>query len=45
MEAFGEFGSGKTQLGHQLSVNVKLPKEKGGLSEPDKPAQAAYIAH
>jgi len=30
-EAFGQFGAGKTQIGHQLSVNVQLPKEKGGL--------------
>ncbi len=30
-ELFGKFGSGKTQLGHQLSVNVQLPKEEGGL--------------
>lgn len=30
-ETFGEFGSGKTQLGHQLAINVQLPKEKGGL--------------
>jgi DNA repair protein RadA len=30
-EFFGEFGSGKTQLCHQLSVNVQLPTEKGGL--------------
>jgi len=30
-ELFGKFGSGKTQLGHQLSVNVQLPKERGGL--------------
>jgi len=30
-ELFGEFGSGKTQLVHQLCVNVQLPKEKGGL--------------
>jgi DNA repair protein RadA len=43
VEAFGEFGSGKTQLGHQLVVNVQLPKDNGGLSEPDKPAQAVYI--
>jgi len=42
-EAFGEFGSGKTQLAHQLAVNVQLPKEKGGLSEPDKPAEVVYI--
>ncbi len=31
-EAFGEFGSGKSQLGFQLAVNVQLPKERGGLS-------------
>ncbi len=30
-EFFGEFGSGKTQIVHQLAVNVQLPKEKGGL--------------
>lgn len=30
-ELFGEFGSGKTQLAHQLAVSVQLPKEKGGL--------------
>jgi DNA repair protein RadA len=30
-ELFGEFGSGKTQLCHQLAVNVQLPEEKGGL--------------
>lgn len=30
-EIFGEFGSGKTQLALQLSVNVQLPKEEGGL--------------
>jgi len=29
-EFFGEFGSGKTQLCHQLAVNVQLPMEKGG---------------
>ncbi len=29
-EAYGEFGSSKTQLGHQLAVNVQFPKEKGG---------------
>lgn len=31
-EMFGEFGSGKTQVAHQLSVNVQLPLEKGGLN-------------
>ncbi|MEM2900577.1 MAG: DNA repair and recombination protein RadA [Thermoplasmata archaeon] len=30
-EVFGEFGSGKTQLAHQLSVNATLPIERGGL--------------
>ena len=30
-EFFGEFGSGKTQIMHQLAVNVQLPREKGGL--------------
>jgi DNA repair protein RadA len=29
-EAFGAFGSGKTQLGLTLAVNTQLPKEKGG---------------
>ncbi|MBW6442607.1 DNA repair and recombination protein RadA [Patescibacteria group bacterium] len=31
-EAFGAFGSGKTQLGLTLAVNVQLPPEKGGVS-------------
>jgi len=30
-EFYGEFGSGKTQLAHQLTVNVQLPDENGGL--------------
>jgi DNA repair protein RadA len=30
-EAYGAYGSGKTQLGFQLAVNTQLPKEKGGL--------------
>jgi DNA repair protein RadA len=30
-EFFGEFGAGKTQIAFQLSVNVQLPQEKGGL--------------
>jgi DNA repair protein RadA len=37
-EVFGEFGSGKSQLAHQLCVNVQLPPEKGGLG-----AKAIYI--
>jgi DNA repair protein RadA len=31
-EAFGAFGSGKTQLGLMLAVNVQLPLEKGGAN-------------
>jgi DNA repair protein RadA len=30
-EMYGEFGSGKSQIVHQLSVNVQLPEEMGGL--------------
>lgn len=30
-ETYGEYASGKTQIAHQLAVNVQLPKEKGGL--------------
>jgi len=30
-EAYGPYGSGKTQLGFQLAVNAQLPKERGGL--------------
>ena len=30
-EVYGEFGSGKTQKGHQLAVNTLLPLEEGGL--------------
>ncbi|MCM1985484.1 DNA repair and recombination protein RadA [Methanococcoides seepicolus] len=30
-EMYGEFGSGKTQIAHQLAVNVQLPPEQGGL--------------
>lgn len=30
-EVFGEFGSGKSQLAHQLCVNVQMPVESGGL--------------
>jgi len=37
-EVFGEFGSGKSQLAHQLCVNVQLPKDKGGLG-----GRAVYI--
>jgi len=31
-EAFGAYGSGKTQLGLTLAVNVQLPIEKGGTN-------------
>ena len=32
-EAYGQFASGKSQLGFQLAVNVQLPKDKGGLGK------------
>jgi len=32
VELYGEFGSGKTQVAHQLAVNVQLPLEMGGLN-------------
>ena len=31
-EVFGEFGSGKSQIAHQLCVNVQLLPEQGGLN-------------
>jgi DNA repair protein RadA len=31
VELYGEFGSGKTQVAHQLAVNIQLPREMGGL--------------
>lgn len=37
-EFAGEFGSGKTQLCHQLSVTVQLPPARGGLG-----GRAVYI--
>lgn len=37
-ECFGSYGSGKTQLGHILSVTVQLPPEKGGAN-----GHAVYI--
>ncbi|MFB6192016.1 MAG: DNA repair and recombination protein RadA [Haloarculaceae archaeon] len=30
-EVYGEFGAGKSQVTHQLAVNVQLPTEVGGL--------------
>jgi len=30
-EFYGEFGTGKSQICHQLCVNVQLPRERGGL--------------
>jgi DNA repair protein RadA len=33
IELFGEFGSSKTQIAHQLCVNVQLPKEQGGMDK------------
>ncbi len=37
-EFYGEYGSGKSQLCHQLCVNVQLPAQQGGLS-----AAALYL--
>ena len=37
-ELFGQYRSGKTQICHQLCVNVQRPKEEGGLD-----ARALYI--
>ncbi len=37
-ECYGKYGSGKSQMGFQLCVNVQLPKEKGGLD-----ADAVFI--
>ena len=31
-EFSGEFGTGKTQLAHQIAVDIQLPPEQGGLS-------------
>ncbi|WP_255151498.1 DNA repair and recombination protein RadA [Halorarius halobius] len=31
-EVYGEFGAGKSQVTHQLAVNVQLPEEAGGLA-------------
>jgi DNA repair protein RadA len=42
-EFFGEFGSGKSQISHQLSVNVQLPADQGGLTEGENIAKAVYI--
>lgn len=32
-ELFGEFGSGKTQVGHQLAVNVQVPDKDGNIKK------------
>ncbi|MCE4607914.1 MAG: DNA repair and recombination protein RadA [Caldisphaeraceae archaeon] len=37
-EFFGEYGTGKTQICHQLAVNVQMPEDKGGLN-----AKAVFI--
>ncbi len=31
-EMYGQYASGKSQIGFQLAVNVQLPEEKGGLN-------------
>lgn len=30
-EIYGEFGTGKSQICHQLCINIQLPRERGGL--------------
>src|SRR6266581_1723815 len=30
--AYGEFGAGKSQIGHQLAVNVTRPEDDGGMN-------------
>ncbi|MFC6827017.1 DNA repair and recombination protein RadA [Halopelagius fulvigenes] len=30
-EVYGEFGAGKSQVTHQMAVNVQLPRDHGGL--------------
>jgi DNA repair protein RadA len=37
-EVYGEYGSAKTQLSHQLAVNVQMSEEEGGLGR-----EAVYI--
>ena len=37
-EVYGEYGSAKTQISHQLSCNVQLPEKEGGLNR-----EAIYI--
>ena len=37
-EVYGEFGTGKSQIAHNLCVNVQLPPEQGGLG-----GKAVYI--
>jgi len=37
-EVYGSFRTGKTQIAHQLTVNVQLPSEQGGIS-----GKALYI--
>jgi len=37
-ELAGEFGTGKTQIAHQVAVNVQLPVDQGGLA-----GEAVYI--
>ena len=37
-EVYGAYGSSKTQIAHQLAVNVQLPKDQGGAE-----GEAVYI--
>lgn len=43
-EFAGAFGAGKSQLCHQLAVNVHLPQERGGTMKPNgQPPSTIYI--
>ncbi|MHC1586087.1 MAG: DNA repair and recombination protein RadA [Candidatus Hecatellaceae archaeon] len=42
-EFCGAFGSGKSQLCHQLCVNLQLPAEEGGTRRQDQPPPAALF--
>jgi len=40
---YGEFGSGKTQMVHNLAIQAQLPREQGGFAEKDKPPPIVLI--
>jgi len=42
-EFFGEFGSGKTQICHQVTVNAFLQKGKGGVRDDNEEMTVVYL--